>query len=162
MKTLKALLLLLILPAVMMGSTPASLAGPPQVKKHQAKRIIRKTAVVILIAHKKVKEGKVYTGNLARAVSHQKFAIHLYKTGKYFRAIHHSRRARTLALAAIKANKGGESADMNYSKEDEALFKAGPNDEELDKDLAAARPTEPIKDEEIIGAEPAVDLSEKE
>lgn len=162
MKTIKVLLFLLILPAVMMSNVTTPLAGPAQVKKHQAKRIIRKTAVVILIAHKKVKEGKVYTGNLARAISHQKFAIHLYKTGKYFRAIHHSRRARMLALAAIKANKGGETSDMNYSKEDEALFKAGPNDEELDKDLAAARPTEPTKDEDIIGAEPAVDLSEKE
>jgi len=163
MKTIKVLLFLLILPAVVSIKAEASFsAGPPQVKKHQAKRIIRKTAVVILIAHKKVKEGKIYTGNLARATSHQKYALHLYRTGKYFRAIHHSRRARMLALAAIKANKGGETSDMNYSKEDEALFKAGPNDDELDKDLAAARPTEATKDEEIIGSEPAVDLSEKE
>jgi len=162
MKTVKALFLLILLIPVMMSNVTTSLTESPQVKKHQAKRIIRKTAVVILIAHKKVKEGKVYTGNLARAVSHQKFAIHLYRTGKIFRAIHHSRRARMFALAAIKANKGSETADINYSKEEDALFKDGPHDEELDKDLAVARPSENTKDEEIIGAEPAVDLSDKE
>lgn len=163
MKTFKTLLFLFAFSLVMPAPAEASPAHmPPQVKKHQAKRIIRKTAVVILVAHKKVNEGKVYTGNLARAVSHQKFALHLYREGKYFRAIHHSRRARMLALAAIKANKGAETADMKYSQDDEALFKAGPKDDELDKELAAARPADSASDEEVIGAEPAVDLSEKE
>ena len=158
MKLFKRLLLLLMLPSL------AAFAGPgPEVKKLQAKRIIRRTAVVILIAHKKVKEGKVYTGNLARAIAHQKFAVKLYREGKYFRAIHHSRRAKFLAVLAIKANKGTETAEMKYSKEDEGAMKGGPSDDELDKELAKEMPAEAAaKDEDAVAAEPAVDLKDDE
>jgi|ERR1051325_6556571 hypothetical protein len=156
MKLFKKLLLLLMLPSV-------TAFGGPMVKKEQAKRIIRRTAVVILAVHKKVKEGKVYTGNLAKAIAHQKFAIKLYREGKYFRAIHHSRRAKFLALMAIKANKGAETSEMKYQKEDENAFKGGPSDDELDKELAKEMPAEAAaKDEEAVTAEPAVDLTDNE
>ena len=152
MKTFKKLLLLLMLPSL------TAFAGP-MVKKEQAKRVIRRTAVVIMVAHKKVKEGKVYTGDLSRAIAHQKFAIKLFREGKYFKAIHHSRRARMLAIAAIKANKGAETSEMKYDKEDESAMKGGPSDEELDKELAKEMPAEAAaKDEEAVAAEPAVDL----
>lgn len=143
-------------------SLPAAIAHEPEVKKAQARHIIRKTAVVILVAHKKVKEGKVYTGNLARAIAHQKHAIHLYRAGKFYRSIHHSRRARFLALLAIKANKGSEKAEWKHSAEDEKLLQGGPSDNELDAALAKERSAEPTKDEDVINAEPAVDLAEKE
>lgn len=157
MKIFKKLLLLLMLPSL----TAFALPGP-MVKKEQAKRVIRRTAVVILVAHKKVKEGKVYTGNLARAIAHQKFAIKLYREGKYFRAIHHSRRAKMLAILAIKANNGTETAEMKFSKEDESAMKGGPSDDELDKELAKEMPAESLKDEEAVAAEPAVDLKDDE
>lgn len=156
MKTFKKLLLLFMLPSLMATATP------PGIKKEQAKRVIRRTAVVILIAHKKVKEGKVYTGNLARAIAHQRFARKLYREGKYFRAIHHSRRAKFLAALAIKANKGAETADMSYTKEDENAMKGGPSDDELDKALAKEMPAEPAKDEDVLAAEPDVDLKDNE
>ena len=156
MNTFKKLLLLLMLPSL-------TAFGGPMVKKEQAKRVIRRTAVVILIAHKKVKEGKVYTGDLARAIAHQKFAIKLFREGKYFKAIHHSRRARMLAIAAIKANKGAETTEMKYSKEDESALKGGPSDDELDKEVAKEMPAEAAaKDEEIVAAEPVVDLKSDE
>ena len=155
MKFLKTFLLLLMLPALF------SFTGP-QVKKEQAKRVLRRTAAVILVAHKKVKEGKVYTGNLARSIAHQKFARKLYREGKFFRAIHHSRRARMLAIAAIKANKGAESADMRYSKEDETAMKGGPSDDELDKELLKEMPAESQKDEDVISADPDVDIKDSE
>lgn len=155
MKTFKRLLLLLMLPSLF------SFAGP-QIKKEQTKRVIRRTAAVIIVAHKKVKEGKVYTGNLARAIAHQRFARKLYRGGKYFRAIHHSRRARVLALMAIKANKGTETADMRYAKEDEEALKGGPSDDELDKALDKEMPGSSAKDEEVIAADPDVDLKADE
>ena len=156
MNTFKNFLLLLMIPSL------TAFAGP-MVKKEQAKRILRRTAVVILVAHKKVKEGKVYTGNLARAIAHQKFALKLYREGKYFRAIHHSRRAKFLAMLAIKANKGAETSEMKYSKEDEGAIKGGPSDEELDKEIAKEMPAEAsAKDEEMVAGEPAVDLKEDE
>ena len=151
MKTLKTLLFLFLIPAF-------AIAVGPQVKKEQAKRVIRRTAVTILIAHKKVKEGKIYTGNLAKAIAHQKFARKLYRQGKYFRAIHQSRRAKFLAIQAIKANKGAETEDMRYSKDDEASMKGGPPDSELDAELLKEMPGESMKDEDVIGTEPDVDL----
>jgi len=157
MKTLKKLLFLLLLPAFV-AFTPSE----PVVKKEQAKRVIRKTAMIIMVAHKKVKEGKVYTGDLARAIAHQKFAIKLFRAGDYFRAIHHSRRARFLAIEAIKANKGAEMAEWKLSKEEETSMANGIKDEELDRNLAKEMPSEATKDEEVIGTQPTVDLNDNE
>jgi|ERR1051326_7593828 hypothetical protein len=157
MNTFKKFLLFLIIPL-----TAFSQEGM-MVKRQQAKRVLRRTAVVILVAHKKVKEGKVYTGDLARAIAHQHFAIKLFREGKYFCAIHQSRRARMLAIMAIKANKGEETAEMKYEKEDEEAMKKGPKDEELDKEVAKELPAEAAaKDEDVIKSEPAVDLKEDE
>ena len=153
MSAFKKFLFLLLLP-VFVAFAPAG----PIVKKEQARRVIRRTAVVILIAHKKVKEEKIYTGNLARAISHQKFAITLYRRGEYFRAIHHSRRARALSILAIKANKGAETAEMKFEKDDDVAMKTAPKDEDLDKSVAKEMPAEPVKDEEVVAAEPTVDL----
>lgn len=160
-------LFLFILPALFSATgSQASDLKPEikssQVKQEQAKRIIRRTAVVIKAAHRKVKEGKIYTGNFARAIAHQKFARKLYRSGKYFKAIHHSRRARHLAILAIKANNGTETVEMRYSKDDETVMTGGPSDDELDKDVSKAMPTESMKDEEVLGSEPDVDLKEEE
>jgi hypothetical protein len=156
MKKFKSFLLLFLLPAFVF-------AGPgPQVKKEQAKRVLRRTAVVILVAHRKVKEGHIYTGNLAKAIAHQKFARKLYREGKYWRAIHQSRRAKFLAVQAIKANKGAESAEMRYSKEDEEVMKGGPSDDALDAELQKEMPGQSMKDEDVIGSEPDVDLTDSE
>jgi hypothetical protein len=162
MKTFKKLLFLLILPSLIALAPADSFGAGPGVKREHAKRVIRRTAVVIVIAHKKVKEGKVYTGNLARAVAHQRFARKLYREGKFFRAIHHARRARFLAMLAIKANKGTETAEMKYSKEDEDAMKGGPSDAELDKTLDKEMPGGPTKDEEVVAGEPDVDLKDDE
>lgn len=155
MKLLKTILVLFLLPAF-------TIAQPPVVKKERARHVLRKTAVIILVAHKKVKEGKVYTGNLARAIAHQKYAIKLYRMGEFYRAIHQSRRARHFAILAIKANKGAEMKEWEYSKEEQGALKEGPKDEELDKEMQKEMAAEPVKDEEVIKAEPAVDLSKDE
>ena len=158
MKTFKKLLFLLMLPAFTAFITPRG----PMIKKDQARHVIRKTALIIMVAHKKVKEGKVYTGDLARAIAHQKFAIKLFRAGEFYRAIHHSRRARFLAIQAIKANKGAEMAEWKLSKEEESSMENGPKDEELDKNLAKEMPGESMKDEDVINIAPVVDLDDKE
>lgn len=157
MKTVKRLLMLLMLPAF-----TAFVPSEPMIKKEQARHVIRKTAMIIMVAHKKVKDGKVYTGDLARAIAHQKFAIKLFRAGDYFRAIHHSRRARFLAVEAIKANKGAEMNEWRLSKEEETSVANGPKDEELDKNLLKEMPGEATKDEDVIGTQPAVDLNDNE
>lgn len=121
--------------------------------KVHARRVIRRTAIVIQHAQQKVKENKVYTGNLARAVAHQRYARRLYLQGRYLRAMHHSRRARQLAILAIKANKGTETDDMTYNKEDEDIMNSEPvSDKELDDELAKEMPNQSNKDEDFVDA----------
>lgn len=127
-----------------------------------AKRVIKGTAVVIYKAHKAVKKNKVYTGNLAKAIAHQKFARKLYREGKYHRAIHHSRRARILARMALKANKEADNDNEKLSKDDQEFAKNPPSDAELEKELMQNMPSEPMKDEEVINSEPDVDLKDDE
>jgi hypothetical protein len=155
MKQIKLLFLLLLIPAVTLASDVLG----PKANKVAARRVIKKTAFVILVAHKKVKENKVYTGDLAKAIAHQKYARKLYRNGKFLRAIHHSRRARFLALKAIKANKGEETSEMSYSKEDEAMMTENlPSDEVLEQELMKDMPGEPMKDEDVISTSPDVDV----
>ena len=153
MKHLKILFMLLLLPAFTMAY-----AGP-KANKVAARRVLKKTAFVIVVAHKKVKENKVYTGNLAKAIAHQKFARKLYRGGKFLRAIHHSRRARHLAILAIKANKGTETDDLKYSKEDESLMMENlPSDETLEQELIKEMPGESQKDEDVVNTAPDVEV----
>jgi hypothetical protein len=164
MKNLKHILLVLIAGLII---APSSVNAQPMKKgpaqKIASHRVLVKTAFVIHHAYKLVKENKVYTGNLARAINHQKYARMLYREGKYARAMHQSRRARYFALLAIKANKGQETADMNYSKEDNAAMgKNAPSDDELDKEMNAAMSKEPTKDEDFMNADPDVDIRDNE
>jgi hypothetical protein len=67
--------------------------------------------------------------------------------------MHHSRRARQLAILAIKANKGTETADMTYNKEDEEIMNSEPvSDKELDDELDKEMPNQPSKDEDFVDA----------
>ena len=164
MKTIHKTILILLL-----GIFISPLAGLAQKGKKKpgekivAHRVLVKTSFVIHHAYKKVKENKVYTGNLARAVRHQKYARMLYRQGKFFRAMHQSRRARYFAILAIQANKGDETADMKYSKEDEAqMSKGAPSDADLDKEADAALPNDSNKDEDMMAADPDVDVSDGE
>lgn len=128
----------------------------------KAHRVIRRTAITIIAARKDVKTGKVYTGNYARSVAHQKYARMLYRQGAFLRSIHHSRKARMLAVLAIRANKGSAVKEGSFTAEEEELMKNSPSDDELEKELMKAMPNEKMKDEDVIDVEPDVDLKEKE
>src|SRR5688572_17543034 len=161
MKNLNPIVLLLMAALMLpVAGSALNLAKGPKVNKAVAHRVLKKTAYVIMIAHKKVKEGKVYTGDLAKAIAHQKYARKLYSQGKYLKAIHHSRRARVLAVKAIVANGGTETADMKYSKEDEDVFKANPSpsDTSLDAEMAKESKDAPMDDAKVVNTDPDVDI----
>ncbi len=123
-----------------------------------AKKVLRRTAIVIRNAHGVVKQNNVYTGNLSKAVRHQKFARVMYRSGKFGKAIRHSRRARQLAFIAINANKGKVDPAWEFTKEEDHKGDAM-SDADLEKEL----PMEDITDEDIINAsEPDVDINDKE
>lgn len=164
MKLIKFLLLF----AIVFGSINSMDAqqrppgGPAKVNnKIRAKRVIRRTAAVIVKAHKLTKENKVYTGNLAKAVRHQRYAKHLYKKGNFVRAIHQSRLARKYAFLAIKANKGTVDKKDDFDKEDTAGNDKEPNEEELVKELPQDNAT--VTDQDLINEEISdIDLSDNE
>lgn len=158
MKISRLIIILFLLAGIGISENAMAQRGPRakasrKADKVHARRVIRRTAGVILIAQKKVKEGKVYTGNLARAVAHQRYARKLYMQGKYLRAMHQSRRARRLAILAIQANKGTETADMKDTKEDDEIMNENPvSDSELDADLDKDMPGYSTKDEDFVDA----------
>ncbi len=133
---------------VMMSAATAAGAAPRgrEARKEAARAMIKKTAVVILYAREKVKENKVYTDNLARAVAHQRFAKRLYLQGHYLRAMNHTRRARLLAFKVIKANKGQAPADSELAVKDWAGM---PADAELDAALEREMPGSATSDEAV-------------
>lgn len=132
----------------------------------KSKRVLRRTAMVLMAAHNDLKTGKVYTGNFARAVKHQRYARFLWKRGFFVRAIHQSRRARILALSVINANKGAIKTDYNFDKDESALMKNAPSDSSLDdemskdKDFQQAYPGQSAKDEDFLGEVGDIDLTD--
>lgn len=148
----------LLLSALMILISSFSLAQPR--KRMHAHRAIRKTAVVLIYAHKQVKENKNYTGNLARAVRHQRYARFLFHQGKYARAMHHARRARQLGFLAINANKGAVQKDWQPGKDENGDGKtADADDKTLEKELP--KDSEGLTDEQLILQELTdIDLAE--
>ncbi len=121
------------------------------VVKQKTKRIINNTAAVIHKAHKETIVHKVYTGDLKKAISHQRFAIHLYNEGRYMRAMHHSRRARVLAYAHTQANIGAEPTKIEFG-EDETPDGIIPPDSDIDNALESAPDfIEKTAEEDLIG-----------
>ena len=122
--------------------------------KVHARRVIRRTAVIILEAQKDVRDGKVYTGDLARAVAHQRFARRLYLNGEFLRAMRQSRRARWFAMQAIKANKPSDNISDNYDPEDQKIMNQSPasSDADLDNDLQKDSPNYSTNDQDFTNA----------
>lgn len=133
-------------------------------EKMHAKRVIRRTAIVIRHAQTCVQQNKNYTGDLARSIAHQRYARKLYFQGNYLRAMHQSRRARQLAILAIKANKGSEPAGSANEQEDEDIMNQEKvSDTDLDADVEKDSPGYSQKDEDFVNAAlEEIDLSDME
>jgi hypothetical protein len=132
--------------------------------KLHAKRVLRRTAIVIRHAQTCLQQNKNYTGDLARSIAHQRYARKLYFQGNYLRAMHQSRRARHLAVLSIQANKGTEPANSANEKEDEDIMNAeNVSDADLDKELETNSPGYSQKDEDFVNAAlEEIDLSDME
>jgi hypothetical protein len=100
----------------------------------QSRTVIAKTAITLRVSKEAVTKGQVYTGNLAKAVNHQHYAISLHKSGNYTRAIYHSRRARHLASLAIRANRY-EVTREQVGPDAVVLSGTAPSDTQLDEEM---------------------------
>ena len=97
--------------------------------------VIHRTRITIEGDQIAVIKGKIYTGDLARAIAHQHFARRLFLRGAYLRAIHQSLRARRLAFASIKANHAEMRAEWQLNAMEQNYSKASPADGDLDKEM---------------------------
>lgn len=119
------------------------------IAKEKALNVLMRTNRVIGFGHMAVKRGHVYTGDLAKAVRHERFAKKLYLEGMYHKAILHSRRARLLAMEAIKANRVKPTSDCSVTTEENEMMGNSVSDQDLDKELDDSKAPE-LKDEDLI------------
>lgn len=96
-----------------------------------ARRALRRTAVVLVAAQKAARKGGKYFG-LARAVGHQLYARRQYTLGRYLDAIHHSLRARGLAVTVIELNKASRIKECDLDRIERNYERSSPPGSELD------------------------------
>lgn len=103
----------------------------------QAQKVLKRTHFVILKAHQAVKKNKNYTGDLARAVAHQKQAKKMFAMKNPHKAILHSKCARMYAFKVLQVNKANTDVDQSYqfNKEETDLAGVEDNSVNLDKEL---------------------------
>ncbi len=147
MKLTKRIFLLSL--ALLILSTPMLFSRNIIMTKMASRRFLVRTSIVLIAAKNAVKEGKIYTGDLAKAAAHQKYSKLLFNKREFLRAVFHSRRARLLAILAIKANKGNNVPKEAELNKEEQLSNV-PSDAELDKQLGTAEPNYEKSDETII------------
>ena len=116
----------------------------------KSRRVLKRTTVALMVAKNHLRKHRNFTGDFSRAVAHQRYAFRLHKRGRYPRAIYHSRRARLLAFKVIKANKGTVGRDMQFDKDENAVSKGAPSDDDLDKELEKEMPNSSSDEEKLI------------
>ena len=102
-----------------------------------AQQVIKRTQFVIVKARQAVNKNQNYTGDLARAVAHQKQAKRMFAMKNPHKAILHSKQARMYAFKALGANKSSGDVDQSYqfNAAESATITAEDNALNLDKEL---------------------------
>jgi hypothetical protein len=108
-------------------------------------QLIRTTGFAVHAAHKAVLSNGVFTGNLSKAIEHQRYAVSQFKSGILTLAVYHSAHARTLALSVIEANSGKINQAFLFTDDENKLIKDLPSESELDKILK-----DDLKDQDYI------------
>jgi hypothetical protein len=157
---MKRIALLPVLVSLIFLFMTASVQAQP-VMKEKSKKVINRTAVVVYAAHKYTMANHVFTGNLKKAVVHQRLAISLYDQGKFVRAIHQSQRAREFARLQIEANSGIYPAGFEPAT-DETPDGPAPSATELDTEADSSALNATVGDDKALSSEPLDDLEIKE
>jgi hypothetical protein len=104
-------------------------------KREETRLFINRTNTILVKAREAVKAGKVYSGDLVKAIYHQQFAKDLYVGKKYKQAIHHSNRARFLCFEALKNNGRPVTADMKLRNAEKEIVIDLPINKVLDDEI---------------------------
>lgn len=110
---------------------PQSMQNAKNQSMAHAQKVLKRTHFVIVKAKTAVAKNKNYTGDLSKAVAHQKQAKKMFAMKNPHRAIQHSKAARMYAFKSLQANKADGDVNQSYqfNKEENAL--AGPEDNSL-------------------------------
>jgi hypothetical protein len=140
--------ILFITTLVNVQATPAQRPGA----RDDAKMIIHRTSGVIIEGQRDEARGRVYTGDyLSASIAHQHMAVRLFQQGKYERAINQSVRARNLAFAAIRANRGVIRPEWQFDAREQGYIKTAPPDRDLDAEVRTGGVDVDLKDEKAAG-----------
>jgi hypothetical protein len=122
-----------------------------ELKAPTAKFLI-KTSKAIQAAYTQLQSSKIFTGDLARAVAHQRHALELFKAGLFQRAAYHSKMARQFAVRSLQANKAS-ATNFDVAQDEKSLFTNGStllNDSELENELKKKMAGKAFSDQEFI------------
>ena len=115
---------------------------------------LKRTNKAIRAAYRMVKTHHVHTGDLSKAIAHQRYAKKLMSKHRHHRAVLHSRIARMHAFKAIKANKGSVNKDWNFSADETAVIGTDiPADSELEAEMKTDMPNVNLDDSKISDKE---------
>lgn len=101
-------------------------------EKNDARYVIHRTANVIYAAQRSTSRRNYYKG-MSQAVAHQQKARQLFMAGAYQSAIHHSLRARRIAISIIEGNR--ERWSTPWDVREEKYHRNSPRDNDLDLKL---------------------------
>lgn len=101
-------------------------------ERNDARYIIHRTANVIFVAQRSTSRRNYYKG-MSQAVAHQQKARQLFMAGAYQSAIHHSLRARRIAISVIEGNR--EKWSNPWDTREEKYHRDSPRDNDLDLKL---------------------------
>jgi hypothetical protein len=144
---------------------PGKMVKAKVVKKwalQDMKKFVNKTYLLLKHAKTVVKEGKVYTGKLAKAVAHQTYAKKLWKNKMYLKATYHSKLARILAIGAIKANKKPIPKDLDFADEELTPIdpETPPTDADLEKEVQKDMPDFKYEDSVQVSLEISLEVED--
>ncbi len=130
----------------------------PAVSKHKmemrnATKVLRKTNIVIISAHKAVQKSKSNTGNLSKAIAHQKLAKKMLKGHRVHSAVNHSKIARVYAFKAIRLNRGEMKGEWNFTKEENEIMGGKVSDADLEQELKEEMPNANTDDTKVSDKE---------
>ena len=109
-------------------------SNPDLFKASSTKTLVR-TSEMMKQARTLVETSKNYTGKLAKASMHQRYAVLLFKENNFVKAVHHTRRARFLCFEIFKENNKEIPQGFEFGKQEEMLVDSEIIDNEiLDKD----------------------------
>lgn len=133
------------------------LSSKHQVKQSQVNKVLGKTNIVILLAHKALVENNVHTQNFAKSVAHQRCAKKLISSDVH-RALQHSRLSRLYAFEVLRSNNTSLKQQWQFTREEMEIVGKPIAADDLEKDVNQLYPEIILDDKDVLQE----DLSEFE